>query len=86
MPEYRISLAKSAVKELDNLDSPIAQRVRLAIRRLSQDPRPPGCVKLTGSVNDWRIRIGDWRVVYTIDDRLCLVDIAAVRHRRDVYR
>jgi mRNA interferase RelE/StbE len=58
MSEYRIALAKSAVKELDHLDPPIALRVRLGIRRLGQDPRPLGCVKLTGSVNDWRIRVG----------------------------
>ena len=50
------------------------------------DPRPPGCLKLTGSDNDWRIRVGGWRVLYTISDRAGIVDIAAVRHRSDAYR
>ena len=45
-----------------------------------------GCVKLTGSQNDWRIRIGDWRVIYSIIDKSGVVDIVAIRHRSDAYR
>jgi mRNA interferase RelE/StbE len=50
------------------------------------NPRPPQCRKLTGSKNDWRLRVGDWRVIYTIDDSTEVVDIAGIRHRRDAYR
>jgi mRNA interferase RelE/StbE len=64
MPDYRITFARSAGKELDRLDPPIARRVLAAIDKLAAGPRPSGCVRLTGSQNDWRIRIGDWRVIY----------------------
>jgi mRNA interferase RelE/StbE len=86
MSDYRITFARSAGKELDKLDSPIARRVLTAIEKLAKSPRPPGCVKLTASHNDWRIRIGDWRVIYTIDDAAKTVDVSAVRHRSDAYR
>jgi mRNA interferase RelE/StbE len=86
MSEYRITFARSAGKELDKLDRPIARRVWTAIEKLSKNPRPSGCVKLTASQNDWRIRIGDWRVIYTIDDAAKIVDVSAIRHRSDAYR
>ena len=86
MPEYRITFARSAGRDLDKLDPPVAQRVLAAIQKLASNPRPPGCVKLTGSLNDWRIRAGDWRILYTIDDTAAVVDIAAIRHRSDAYR
>lgn len=86
MPEYVITFARSAGKELDKLDPPIARRVLKAIEKLAGQPRPVGCIKLTGSGNDWRIRIADWRVIYTIDDQNSSVDIVAVRHRSDAYR
>jgi mRNA interferase RelE/StbE len=60
--------------------------VLAAIERLAANPRPAGCTKLVGSENDWRIRVGDWRVLYTIDDKAEVVDIAAIRHRSDAYR
>jgi mRNA interferase RelE/StbE len=86
MAEYSLSFARSAGKELDRLDPPVAKRVMSAIEKLAHNPRPPGCVKLQGSQNEWRIRVGDWRVIYTVNDNAGVVDIAAVRHRSDVYR
>jgi mRNA interferase RelE/StbE len=86
MPEFRITFARSAARDLDRLDPPIAWRILSVIERLSHDPRPPRCVKLTGSQNDWRIRIGDWRVIYTVNDAIGKVDIVAVGHRGDIYR
>lgn len=86
MVEFRLTFARSAGKELDRLDPPIARRVMSSLQKLIYNPRPPGCVKLQGSQNEWRIRIGDWRAVYTVDDKLRIVDIVAVRHRSDVYR
>jgi len=85
-PEYRVAFSHSAEKELAALDPPVARRVLAAIERLKANPRPPDCVKLTGSENDWRIRVGDWRVLYTIADRSRVVDIGAIRHRSDAYR
>ncbi|MCY2952289.1 MAG: type II toxin-antitoxin system RelE/ParE family toxin [Planctomycetota bacterium] len=86
MPDYRITFARSAVRELQRLDPPVARRILGIIERLAKSPRPPGCVKLTGSHDEWRIRVGDWRVLYTVDDPTQIVDIAAVRHRSDAYR
>ena len=86
MGDYSLTFASSAVRQLERLDPPIAHRVMASIKKLIQNPRPPGCVKLHGSENQWRIRIGDWRVVYTIDEQARIVDIVAVRHRSDVYR
>jgi mRNA interferase RelE/StbE len=86
MAEYRLTFARSARRDVGALDVTIGRRVLAKIQSLAKDPRPPGCVKLTGTSNQWRIRIGDWRVIYTIDDATNHVDIAAVRHRSDAYR
>ncbi len=86
MADYKLTFARSAGRELQRLDPPIARRVLAAIKKLIGNPRPSGCLKLTGSENEWRIRIGDWRVIYTINDAKAAIDIVAVRHRRDVYR
>ena len=57
-----------------------------AIQALAQNPRPPGCRKLAGSQHDWRIRVGDYRVIYEIADTIRIVCINRVRPRREVYR
>ena len=61
-------------------------RVIAAIKILATNPRPPGCRKLAGSKLDWRIRVGDYRVVYEIADQIRVVRVHRVRHRREVYR
>jgi mRNA interferase RelE/StbE len=86
MTDYSITFARSARKELEKLPSSIAQRIIEHIETLTKIPRPSGVVKLQGNKNLWRIRIGDYRVIYSIDDSACGIDITAVRHRRDVYR
>jgi mRNA interferase RelE/StbE len=86
VPEYQITFTTAARKELESLDARVGQRILVKIRALSLNPRPPSCVKLTGLKTLWRIRVGDWRVLYTIDDARLLVDIIAVRHRSDAYR
>ena len=57
-----------------------------AIRQLAEKPRPKGCRKLSGGENDWRIRVGVYRVLYEVDDRTKVIRINRVRHRREVYR
>jgi mRNA interferase RelE/StbE len=84
--DYTIVFARSARKELEDLPHALAARVLLRIENLSQSPRPRGTRKLMGSESLWRIRIGDYRVLYAIDDSARLVDIIAIRHRRDAYR
>jgi mRNA interferase RelE/StbE len=83
---YRVSLARSARKELCALDRVIAQRIISRLESLSENPRPPGCAKLEGAPHLWRVRVGDYRIVYAIDDTLLAVDVSTIRHRRDVYR
>lgn len=83
---YRVFLERAAEKDLNRLSSEIHDRVVTAIRGLASDPRPPGCRKLSGSKHDWRIRVGDYRVVYEIADEIRIVRVNRVRHRREVYR
>jgi mRNA interferase RelE/StbE len=82
---YTVSILRRAQKELAQLPDEAYERVRDAIRALSQGPRPPGCLKLTGR-EGWRIRVGNYRVIYEIDDKQQSVIILHVGHRRDVYR
>ena len=83
---HEIYLEKSAEKDLRKLPVSIFERVLVHLRALSVDPRPPGCHKITGSKRDWRIRIGDYRMIYEIDDQARTVKVMRVRHRREVNR
>jgi len=84
--EYSVVFARSARRELEQLDALIARRIISRVEALGSNPRPPGCVKLQGANDLWRIRVSDYRVIYLIDDRAYVVDISAVRHRSDAYR
>jgi len=86
MADYTITFARSARKELENLPAHIADRILRKIEALAVSPRLPGVIKLQGSRKFWRLRVGDYRVVYSINDFSRTVDVAVVRHRRDVYR
>ena len=83
---YEVYLEKAAENDLKRLPTTIFQRIIPHIRALAENPRPSGSRKLTGSKNDWRIRIGDHRVVYEIDEKVKAVRIMRVRHRGEVYR
>lgn len=72
---YRIELSRRAAKALDALDKPVR-------RRVSDTPRPPGCVKLTGTDNEWRIRVGAYRVIYEVHDQVLLIVLVDAGHRR----
>ena len=85
MAEYRIDFARSARKQLESLPDAIAMRVLTRIEVLARTPRPHGCRKLVGSDDLWRIRVGDYRVIYSIDDGKQIIDVNAVRHRREAY-
>jgi mRNA interferase RelE/StbE len=85
MPEYSITFARSARKELESLPNSLIIRIFSKIESLNTEPRPDGCRKLQGFTNLWRIRIGDYRVIFSIDDKAKLVDIIAVRHRSEAY-
>lgn len=85
MPKYVVQVVRSARKELERLPDPVLQRVFARIEALADIPRPPGCKKLRGARDLWRIRIGDYRVVYQLDDSRQLVEIRAIGDRKDVY-
>jgi mRNA interferase RelE/StbE len=83
---YAITFARSARKELENLDIDTATKIFHKIEELSIECRPQGCHKLKGDINLWRIRMGDYRVIYAIDDKYKHVDITAIKHRSEAYR
>jgi mRNA interferase RelE/StbE len=83
---YELTFARSARKELERLNQPLRARVFRRIESLAANPRPMGCRKLEGAEDLWRIRIGEYRVVYSVDDARRLVDVSMIRHRSDVYR
>jgi mRNA interferase RelE/StbE len=82
---YTVLILRRAQRELQRLPQEDYERVRDSMHGLAQHPRPPGCLALTGRAG-WRIRIGDYRVIYEIDDVQHTVTIVHVGHRRDVYR
>ncbi|MHB8261824.1 MAG: type II toxin-antitoxin system RelE family toxin [Bacteroidia bacterium] len=83
---YQVVIKKSAAKELESLPKKVLLPVTQAIVKLSDNPRPAGCKKLKGQIeNIWRIRVGDYRVVYEIKDTVKIVDIQKVGHRKDIY-
>ena len=86
MARYYLEIKSSAAKELDALSDALFVRVDRKIVALAENPRPPGCKKLRGHRDWWRIRVGDYRVVYTIDDAKLLVEVTRVRHRSEVYQ
>ena len=82
---YALTFRPAALRALRKLDRQIAERIKVATEALRDDPRPPGATMLTGSQGLWRIRIGDYRVVYAVDHQRRIVRVAAAGHRRDVY-
>jgi mRNA interferase RelE/StbE len=82
---YRVTLTASAERELHRLPALVIARIMQRLGRLVSDPRPPGCKKLKGGDKQWRIRVGDYRVVYEIDDTARMVDVTRIGHRREVY-
>ena len=83
---YRIELVKAALKQFNKFPRDIRAILEKKIDSLSRDPRPQGCEKLSGVPDLYRVRQGDHRIVYQIQDRLLLVLIVKVGHRREVYR
>jgi mRNA interferase RelE/StbE len=76
---------RDAVRAYRRLHGPLRDRIRAAVDGLATEPRPVGAVKLAGR-DDFRIRVGDYRIVYAVDDRDRLVLVARIAHRREVYR
>jgi mRNA interferase RelE/StbE len=83
--KYPLDIKQSAQKELDALDDTLFARIDRKILALADNPRPVGCKKLKGYKDQWRIRIGDYRVIYVIDNATKTVTVTHVAHRREVY-
>lgn len=85
-PEYELRWKRSALRELKDLPRRVQARILRAIEILPAQPRPPGTRKLTGSEHTFRIRIGAYRVIYSVLERELAVEVVRVRHRKDAYR
>ncbi len=83
---YRVIAPKPVQKQLDGLPESVRDRIFKRLVLLKEDPRPRGCVKLRGYENEYRIRIGDYRVRYAVHDQELVVLLLHCKHRKDVYR
>ncbi len=84
---YTISIKPSALKELSKLPKATVKKAEKAISALAENPRPDGVKKLKGSEEDlYRIRVGDYRIIYSIEEEIKIVDILKIGHRKDIYR
>ena len=86
MPSYTVIFKPSADKALRKLPVKVQRRIAAVTDTLADDPRPSGCIKLEGEENLYRIRVGEYRSVYTIQDETLIVLVVRVAHRKDVYR
>ena len=86
MGSYSIRFLRPAEKDLRRIQKSRIPTILETIEALEENPRPAGCRKLVGSESAYRIRIGDYRVIYTIEDTIRIVEIDRIRHRKDVYR
>ena len=82
---YEVRIIRAAENDLKRISLTNTKRISKSIRSLSDNPRPKGCVKLRGADNEWRIRVGDYRVIYAIDDKAKNVTLTDIKHRRQAY-
>jgi len=85
MAKYEVFVLPSAQKEIKKLSKPVQSKVFKALLSLAENPRPTGCKKLVGT-DAWRFRIGEYRIVYSIEDKILTIEVIRVAHRKDVYR
>lgn len=83
---YRIEIKQSAKKELALLPKPIAEKIAVQIKALAGNPRPSGCKKLVGTEHSYRIRVNDYRVIYSVFDQELIIQVIKLGHRREIYR
>jgi mRNA interferase RelE/StbE len=83
---YTVEFRPAARREFLRLTPEVQARIKPEIEALADTPRPLGCQKLGGSENLWRIRVGDYRIVYQVHDRVLLVVVVRIAHRREAYR
>jgi mRNA interferase RelE/StbE len=86
MKKYTVEVSRSAEKDIDNLPSFIVDKVWKVLESLEINPFPIGCKKLKGKGDSWRVRVGDYRIVYLLVNERVIIKIIAVKHRKDIYR
>ena len=84
MSRYRVEVRPAALRALRNLDATVRPRIEGAIALLAEDPRPPASRPLRGRPG-YRVRVGDYRIIYTVQDDVLLIVVVTLGHRRDVY-
>lgn len=82
---YRVTLSPMAARQLRKLDAPARRRIQAAVDLLAEQPRPPAATRLVGGAGEWRVRTGDYRIVYEIEDDHLLILVLRLGHRREVY-
>lgn len=82
---YEVEIKKSAIKQLSKLPTKEALWLSNELSKLSNNPRPEGCKKLKGNKNQYRIRVGNYRAVYNIDDQILIVEVTKIGDRKDIY-
>ncbi|MBN3888659.1 MAG: type II toxin-antitoxin system RelE/ParE family toxin [Nostoc sp. JL31] len=83
---YKVEILRGALKQLKKIPSELQERIQIKIDDLATEPRPNGVKKLKGKENAYRIRIGDYRVIYDIFDDLLVVNVVEVGHRKNIYK
>ncbi|RYD27933.1 MAG: type II toxin-antitoxin system RelE/ParE family toxin [Verrucomicrobiaceae bacterium] len=86
MASYKVEVNKSASRDIRGIDRKWVPKILLAVEALGTDPRPVGCLKLVGSEYTYRIRVGDYRVIYELHDHMLIILVVRIRHRGDAYR
>ena len=82
---YRVELAPSAARQLKKFNPDVRRRIQGVLELLAEDPRPPAATRLVGGAGGWRVRTGDYRVIYEVHDARVLVLVLRMGHRREVY-
>lgn len=85
MKRYSVVVSVTAEKELIRLPARMIEKIITVLKSLEENPRPPGSKKLKGQKNLWRVRIGDYRIIYAIEEVILLIDVRAIGHRKDIY-
>lgn len=83
---YEVTLAPAAARQLRKFDPQVRRRVQAVIELLADDPRPPAATRLVGGAGEWRVRTGDYRIIYEIEEDRLLVLVLNVGHRREIYQ
>ena len=83
---YEVALAPAAARQLRKFDPQVRRRIQAAIELLATEPRPPAATRLVGGAGEWRVRTGDYRIVYQIEEERLLVLVLSAGHQREIYQ